>query len=562
MRTSTTVVCNMALAFATCGDNERMRITSDGVVGIGTNAPVIQDGNLVVAGCIGTGQGAANTVAQINIWETTSVNKSGLWFGSMTNANTGVIGSRTATGNIAFQTYCGAWAERMRIAYNGNVGIGTSSNLYGKLSVEAPGNHITLRAPAATAGKYWALDVSSANQFYVINNAGTQYFTMTDAGNFGIGTPSPSARLHVANSAGGAVGFFQSTATNGEAQISIQGRNSSATVREAVFKYDNADVFRLGTSSNIGLRFETNDVVRLTLANNGAATFSSSLTIGSTFNITTEAWLQFLGNNVLVADGDFTILQTSGTGLMRFRNNSAQNLLTLANNGTATFNSNDANGWYGGFSNSGTNFAYIGATLQFANSGGTATDFGIRSANAIAFYTSGGNERMRITSGGDVYIGNSTISVLQSAIFLQKSGIITTVRAYSSGTINLVEFYRQNAGDIGSITYNGTNTLYGGTSDYRLKEDLQDYNGLDIIGKLKTYDFKWKDTDVRDYGMMAHELQEILPNYVSGEKDAIREDGSIKSQNVDYSKLVPVLVKGMQEQQCTINTLKNCLGIV
>jgi hypothetical protein len=71
----------------------------------------------------------------------------------------------------------------------------------------------------------------------------------------------------------------------------------------------------------------------------GSATFSSSLTIGSTFNITTEAWLQFLGNNVLVADGDFTILQTSGTGLMRFRNNSAQNLLTLANNGAATFSS-------------------------------------------------------------------------------------------------------------------------------------------------------------------------------------------------------------------------------
>jgi len=200
------------------------------------------------------------------------------------------------------------------------------------------------------------------------------------------------------------------------------------------------------------------------------------------------------------------------------------------------------------------------------NNGGEATN----AAELIISTASGGSlgERMRITSGGDVYIGNSTISVLQSAIFLQKSGIITTVRAYSSGTINLVEFYRQNAGDIGSITYNGTNTLYGGTSDYRLKEDLQDYNGLDIIGKLKTYDFKWKNTDVRDYGMMAHELQEILPNYVSGEKDAIREDGSIKSQMVDYSKLVPVLIKSIQEQQCIIcsqagriRVLESCLGI-
>lgn len=161
-------------------------------------------------------------------------------------------------------------------------------------------------------------------------------------------------------------------------------------------------------------------------------------------------------------------------------------------------------------------------------------------------------EKMRITSGGDVLIGNSTISAAQSAIFLQKSGIITTVRSYSSGTINLVEFYKIGA-DIGTITYNGTNTLYNSTSDYRLKEDLKDFSALGIVSKLKTYNFKWKNTDVRDYGMMAHELQEILPNYVSGEKDAIREDGSIKSQNVDYSKIVPILVKAIQEEDAKVN---------
>lgn len=172
----------------------------------------------------------------------------------------------------------------------------------------------------------------------------------------------------------------------------------------------------------------------------------------------------------------------------------------------------------------------------------------------VRFGTSA-TERMRITSVGDVYIGNSTISTANTAIFLQKSGIITTVRAYSSGTIPLVEFYKQSAGDIGSISYNGTNTLYNSTSDYRLKEDLKDYNAIEIIGKLKTYDFKWKDTDVRDYGMMAHELQEILPNYVTGEKDAIKEDGAIKPQGVDYSKIVPILVKAIQEQNQLIQEL-------
>jgi len=74
-----------------------------------------------------TGHGASNTVSLASIAESTSGNTMGLWIGSMTNENTGVIGTRTATGNLAFQTHSGSWGERMRITYDGKVGIGTSS---------------------------------------------------------------------------------------------------------------------------------------------------------------------------------------------------------------------------------------------------------------------------------------------------------------------------------------------------------------------------------------------------------------------------------------------------
>ena len=122
----------------------------------------------------------------------------------------------------------------------------------------------------------------------------------------------------------------------------------------------------------------------------------------------------------------------------------------------------------------------------------------------------------------------------------------------NSSAINFQEFLTTTDGDVsntarGSITYNGTNVLYNGTSDYRMKEDLQEFNGLNIVSQLKTYDFKWKEAGTRDYGMMAHELQEVLPNYVTGQKDELNEDGSVKPQGVDYSKLVPVLVKSIQE---------------
>jgi hypothetical protein len=63
--------------------------------------------------------------------------------------------------------------------------------------------------------------------------------------------------------------------------------------------------------------------------------------------------------------------------------------------------------------------------------------------HALKFGTAN-TESARITSGGDVFIGNSAINVSNTAIFLQKSGVITNVYAYSSGTINLIEFYKQN----------------------------------------------------------------------------------------------------------------------
>ena len=77
-----------------------------------------------------TGHGASNTVSLASIAENTSGNTMGLWIGSMTNENTGVIGSRTASGNIAFQTYSGGWGERMRIKHDGKVGIGKTPSTW------------------------------------------------------------------------------------------------------------------------------------------------------------------------------------------------------------------------------------------------------------------------------------------------------------------------------------------------------------------------------------------------------------------------------------------------
>ena len=104
---------------------------------------------------------------------------------------------------------------------------------------------------------------------------------------------------------------------------------------------------------------------------------------------------------------------------------------------------------------------------------------------------------------------------------------------------------------VGYITTNGTDIFYANTSDYRLKEDLKDFNGISLLEQIQVYDFKWKESDNRMYGVVAHELQEIVPQAVVGNKD---ED---KLQAVDYSKLVPILIKSIQELEARVKELEN-----
>lgn len=109
----------------------------------------------------------------------------------------------------------------------------------------------------------------------------------------------------------------------------------------------------------------------------------------------------------------------------------------------------------------------------------------------------------------------------------------------------------------GSILTTNSGTTYNTSSDYRLKTNAKDFNALALIEQIPVYDFKWKNIDNRDYGCFAHELAEIIPNAVTGEKDAVADDGEADYQQADYSKIVPVLVKAIQELEAKVKTLEN-----
>ncbi len=177
--------------------------------------------------------------------------------------------------------------------------------------------------------------------------------------------------------------------------------------------------------------------------------------------------------------------------------------------------------------------------------------------SGVMFSTLGGTERVRIGGGGELKItgggGSNTAFSLydggsRRCFFIpsQYYGYMWGCQIVSNGG-KMWSFGNDNGSEVGTIVINAGGVAYNTTSDYRLKEDLRDFNGLEKVSAIKVYDFKWKNLDERTNGVLAHELAEVLPYAVSGVKDALNHEGNIEAQSVDYSKLTPVLVKAIQE---------------
>ena len=111
----------------------------------------------------------------------------------------------------------------------------------------------------------------------------------------------------------------------------------------------------------------------------------------------------------------------------------------------------------------------------------------------------------------------------------------------------------------GVIYQSGNNTLYAATSDYRLKKNIKPLtNGLEIINLLKPVNYTFIEEPYDDdTGFVAHELQEIIPKCVIGEKDQIDEHGNIIPQCIDKSYIVTHLVSALQQLHKEYQTEKD-----
>ena len=131
----------------------------------------------------------------------------------------------------------------------------------------------------------------------------------------------------------------------------------------------------------------------------------------------------------------------------------------------------------------------------------------------------------------------------------------------TNGAVDLVKFATGQFGDTrGLIEFDGSNMTYGGTSDYRLKENVATYTkGIETLKKLNPIAFTWKESKASDVGFLAHEVAEVHPNAVSGDKDGMETvagEEKIRPQMLDPSKLVGILTGALQEAIAKIETLE------
>lgn len=427
-----------------------------------------------------------------------------------------------------------------------NVGIGiTTPNL--KLSVlgssGAPASSGTaqngvFRLTGGT-GLYNVLDfgINETNDYSWIQSTRANNLAVYDklalqplGGNVGIGTITPLGKLNIFTGLSGATIDIPNQQLG---SISFGNASFAATIPTIASKSDNNSGLYIISATN-----NTNPGPDMVL--------NARKTDNTDFTTLTSSAFRFsrFGTNLvdILRNGNVGIGTTSPSNLLSVgvTNSTTGKGITIESTGGIVY------GRFGVINPTVDNDTYIGSI----------------SNNNFLLY-SNSTERMRITSGGQVLVGATSDAYGDGSTLLSQSGgkAATFQTAASSGYTAVVLRRTQSQGGLTEHYYNSTycggisittnTSAYGTSSDYRLKEDLKPIKGLDLISQVKVYDYKWKSVEDRAYGVIAHELQEVIPQAVIGEKDAEQMQG------VDYSKLVPILVQAIQELKAEIEILKN-----
>jgi hypothetical protein len=524
-------------------------------------------------------------------------------------------------GELAFHTSTGTGSEgadaveRLRIDASGNVGIGASSpsstfrasingdgsSVIGGIefrNAASGGSTFTIGHASATSPSATLNVVDAANLIFKTSNA--EAMRIDASGNVGIGTNSPASStgytvLTLNNATNGGNIVFQSNGTakgyvyNSSSQFRIEAGASTPIV----FANPNGEAMRIDASGNVEIGDNTFTAGKLRVydtagnhiwlkgrVSDGTSSVSFRNNADNTYNGRIEV-ADTGGMLFQVAGGERMRLDVSGNLLVR---QSSAAVSDTHNGGTveqfwgnqfSSSNSTNTKVMIG----SGSNEGYVGASrlsssgkyvinsyLRFDNTNATAGS----DAGQILFFTQTGGtnaaERMRIDSSGTIRttssdgtaptIGSGCVSVQGRS----NSASVGILRLYKTGDDgNIVDFYRTGNTLVGKITVSETTTSYVTSSDYRLKENVVGMSGAtERLKQLKPSRFNFiADADTTVDGFLAHEVQDIVPEAITGTKDAVDADGNPEYQGIDQSKLVPLLVATIQELEARIAALES-----
>ena len=179
-------------------------------------------------------------------------------------------------------------------------------------------------------------------------------------------------------------------------------------------------------------------------------------------------------------------------------------------------------------------------------------------ATQFKAFKNDGTQTFTLDGSGNALVG-TTSTTPNPGISLQPVGNIGIGNSSGNSGVSFLEF-RRSATQIGGVTQSGTTGVnFNTSSDYRLKENVvTDWDATTRLKQLKPSRFNFKaDKDTTLDGFLAHEVSSVVPEAVTGEKDGVDADGNPKYQGIDQSKLVPLLVKTIQELEKRISTLES-----
>ena len=350
--------------------------------------------------------------------------------------------------------------------------------------------------------------------------------------------------------------------TTGTSVVLVQGASADDVVEIISF-----DVFSIGdtVSAADGGSFGGNVGMAGTLAVTG--------TLGVTGDSTFSNIAGGVVFNEASADVDFRV-ESNGNANMVFVDG-GNDAVGIGNNTPASFfaGSTDLVVGSGAGARGITIFSAADSTgnIKFADAttnDATKTAGGIRydhTNNFMRFDTNDGSERMRIDANGALLVNTTSaysarLSIVFNATASGANGRGITMTPTATNTATFIHFHNVGVSTIGSISGNGSNVAYNTSSDYRLKENVSySFDATTRLKQLKPARFNWiadEDNTLVD-GFIAHEVSSVVPEAITGEKDATNEDGSINPQGIDQSKLVPLLVKTILELEARITALEN-----